>query len=371
MTKRSLSYLMLIALTFTSCSKLEDMSKNATEASENSGRAADAATESREEIANGRIISRAGGAKAARGYAFDRMITRYTLEGKVVEAAAYMKAFEYQLWTGQRYDKDEYLQELVLDAVNEIYRNINELNAGQDLNETGPTVFRISEGKKDRDMNIIAMALAMHKVHGLQITVEPIKLTEDFSLAFNDDSMGISVLDYVKSTLIKIKHYEELKSKNEFIDINTMLSEPERVIYSKLDVYEGLITTRYNALLSLAIVELSNLEDNKINAFAALFAPSFMDSVESEFIQLNDAQKLDANKYLEEAFKLKTFMVSNGYNVEMYDDIYKIFRKMNHPKADDESLIEMNVVDRYYVEEHYRLLNNIFEMKRNRVKALK
>jgi len=371
MTKTFLAQLLICSVILSSCSKLDDMGKNASKASENSGKAATAASESRDEIAHGRIITRAGGAKDARGKAFDRMRSRYTLQGKVVEAATYMKAFEYQLWTGQRYDEDTYLVSLLEDAVNELYRNISELNEGKSIDDTNPTSFRVSAKNKDRDMNIVAMSLALHKVHGLQITVEPIELEEGFSLLSGDDNQGLSTLEFIKNTLVKINQYEDLRAQNILIDTKSYFTSYEFAIYSKKSLFEALLNTRVNALLTLAVAELSNIDESKIEALSALFMPDFMDSVNNEFLTLNDAQKLDAIKYLNEAYKLKSFLDNNKLDGSIYKDIQKIFRKMRHPKNNEETLLQMNIMDKKMVDDYYRELNNLFIIKRNKVKGVK
>lgn len=360
MTKTLMSYLVLMTLLFTSCSKLEDMSKNATKASENSGKAAEAASESREEIANGRIMSRAGAARTARRDSLENMKELKTVEGKVVEAATYYKAFEYQLWTGQRYDTDEYLESLMEDAMNELYRNLAELNGGKSLLDTNPTAFRVLPWRLKRDSNILAMALGLHKLHGLQMTVNP-QLLNEYSInsAFKDD--GMSPLDLIKDGFIKINAYE-----NGYLAYGELKAH-EVVIYENIEEFRGLLNTRYNMILTLALAELTNVDDNSFSAIASLILPTSWKKLDSEYMELNEAKRRKANKYLEEAFKLKDFMQKVGATPYMYNDIQKIFKKMVHPSRADEDMIILSVDDQKSINDYYGALESLFEISGNRI----
>jgi hypothetical protein len=360
MTKKLLSYLVLLTMLFSSCSKLEGMSKNATKASENSGKAAKAASESREEIANGRIMSRAGAARTARRDSLENMKKLKTVEGKVVEAATYYKAFEYQLWTGQRYDTDEYLESLMEDAMNELYRNLSELNKGKSILDTNPTAFRILPWRLKRDSNLLAMALGLHKLHGLQMTVNP-QLLNDYSInsAFKDD--GMSPLDLIKDAMIKINEYE-----NGFLSYGEFKPH-EVVVYENLEEFRGLLNTRYNMILTLAIAELTDVDENSFSAIASLILPTSWKKLKSEYMDINDAKKRKANKYLDEAFKLKDFMQSVGLAPYMYNDIQKIFKKMVHPSRADEDMLILSVDDQRNINDYYGALENLFEISGNRI----
>ncbi len=193
---KTLSLLLMITLTF-SCGKLEEMGKNAEAAKDNSGRAADAAGESREEIAYSRLMGRSGATSAARRKDFTTMLEMESFEMKVTEAAKYLKGFEFQLWTGQRYDSNKYLNALKTDAVNEIFRSTVEAFGdtsivGQEINP-----IRVSSGKKDRDLNVMALSVALHQVHAVQkhITVE-------FNGTLDESETMLSLL---KSALLNIE----------------------------------------------------------------------------------------------------------------------------------------------------------------------
>ncbi|MEX0798366.1 MAG: hypothetical protein WD025_02930 [Bacteriovoracaceae bacterium] len=354
MKKSHFAFLLVLSFLFASCDKLNDMSDNAVKASENSGRAADAASESRDEIAQGRIMSRAGAAKEARGKALERMKAAKSLEGKVIEATTYYKAFEYLLWTGQRYDSKEYLYELMEDAFNELYRTLRELNDEKSLADTGPTAFRILAKRKDRDRNILALSLAMHKVHGLQSTKNP--------MASADFEEGTSPLDIIKSSLAKIKKYE-----NGIIDYHE-LRNYEVAIYENIGEFISLVNTRYNMILTLALSELTNIDESKKEALLSLALPTSWKKLNSEYLSINDAQKRAANRYLNSAFDLKKFMLENEYEVVMDKRVRKIFKKLVNPvRSDDRSFSALSARDQDSVAEHYETLGKLFELDGTRI----
>lgn len=358
MTKSLFTFLFLSAFAFTSCSKLEDMSKNATKASENSGKAAEAASESREEIANGRVMTRAGAAKDARAKALERMKERKSIEGKVVEAATYFKAFEYQLWTGQRYDNQEYLDSLIEDAMNEIYRNLKELNNDKRISKTNPTAFRINPWRKKRDANLLAFSLGMHKVHGLQITRDPISNTP-VEVEFSDE--GTSVLDIIKSSLKRIREYE-----NGFLAYGE-LKPYEVVVYENIEEFTTLVNVRYNMILTLALAEISNVEESTIEGFSSIILPSSWNSLDNEYMEINDAKKRKANKYITEAAKLRNFMLDHGFTNFMYNPIEKSFKRMKNPSRSDEDIVILSNNEQDNVRAYYEALETIFEVEGSRV----
>lgn len=367
MTKKLLSNLMLIAMLFTSCSKLDDMGKNATKASDNSGKAADAATNSVGILKRSVIVTRPGAAKEARAKALERMQAAVSVEGKVVEAATYFKAFEYQLWLGQHFDSDDYLETLYEDAMNETYRIMKELNKDKKISKTNPTAFRISGKKKKRDANLLAFSLGIHKVHGLQITVKPIELElEDGTIrSFEDDTDGVSHLDLIKEALIRIKQYE-----NGLIGYNE-LKLYEVVVYENIEEFVTLLNVRYNMILTLALSELTNIEESTMEGFASIILPASWRSLDSDYMEINDAKKRKANKYIEEASKIRNFMLAHGYECSTYKPIEKTFKRMNNPSRSDEDVLVLSTNDQVNVSEYYKALETIFNVEGNKVTGVK
>lgn len=359
MTKRLLSFIVLCSMLFTSC----EMMENAKQASKNSGNAAAAASDSVGILKRSVVMTRPGAAKEARAKALERLEDAKSIEGKVVEAATFFKAFEYQLWLGKHFDSDTYLQSLYEDAMNELYRQLKEVNGDKKISKTNPTAFRINPWRKKRDANILGLSLGMHKVHGLQITVRPIdyELQDGTIFTFNDESMGVSVLDLIKEALIKIDMYE-----NGQIAYGELMPY-QVVVYENIEEFVTLLNVRYNMILTLALAELTEVEENSFTALTAMILPTSWKKIESEYMDINEAKRRKANKYLEEAFKLKDFMQNVGAIPYMYNDIQNIFKKIVHPSRADEDMIILSVDDQKSINKYYGALENLFKISGNRI----
>jgi hypothetical protein len=363
MTRKLLSYVMLMTFLFTSC----EMMENAKQASKNSGKAADAASDSVGILKRSVVMTRAGAAKEARAKAIERLEAAKSVEGKVVEAATFFKAFEYQLWLGKHFDDDEYLQSLYEDAMNEIYRQLKEINGDKKISETNPTAFRINPWRKKRDANLLALSLGLHKVHGLQITVRPIELELEGGgvFSFDDENMGVSALDLIKEGLIKIRQYE-----NGEIAYGE-LTPYQVVIYENIEEFTTLLNVRYNMILTLALAELTNVEESTIEGFSSIILPTSWRSLDSDYMQINDAKKKKATKYITEAAKLRSFVLSQGFNSFTYKPIEKTFKRMKNPSRTNEDTIILSSNDQNSIKEYYDALEKLFIVEGSKVIGVK
>ena len=156
--------ILLVSLTsFTACG-LSEMKDNAKKASDNSRRAAEAAEQSREEIANSRLLGRAGAASEARRQALESLMSAESFEMKTVEASKLLKAFEFQMWTSQKYDTPEYLDVLYKEGLDEFFRTMVEINAGESLEGSELHPFDPTSSQS-RYLSVYAIAASLHKVH--------------------------------------------------------------------------------------------------------------------------------------------------------------------------------------------------------------
>lgn len=312
---KTLSLLLIIALTF-GCGKLEEMGNNAEAAKDNSGRAADAAGESREEIAYSRLMGRSGATSAARRKAFTTMLDMESFEMKVTEAAKYLKGFEFQLWTGQRYDSSKYLNALKTDAVNEFFRSTTE--AFDDTSIVGEEInpIRISSGKKDRDLNVMALSVAMHQVHSVQkhITVE------------NNGTLTESetMLSLLKTALTNIQ-----KVKKGLISFND-LREHEQAVYHYRQEALTVMEARVDMFMVMALSKVSPLKDSSISGLSLAF---FKRKFDSRYLELEEGAQVEVNKYMAEAKKTALFLESLGVKVNPEAKVRSVFEKMVLPDA--------------------------------------
>jgi len=353
--KLLLSSTLIVSLAgFISCSKIDDMGKNAKAASDNSGKAAKAAAESRLEIAHSRMMQRSGGSSASRREALKSLQEMKSFEMKVTEASKFMKSFEYQLWTGQMYDTEEYLLQLYDDAMKEFFRSIGEVNDGKSILETETNPFRaIGKNKKDRDFNVFALAVAKHGIHNVQKhVIVPREVARKTT---------ISIYDLIKKALVK-----SIQVDNEEIS-EAELEEWEYEVFKNRRVALRLINIRANMLLTMNLIMVSNLKQSKVDALL-LGSKVFNNKFTSKFSKLNLGEKRAANKYLDAAKKVKTFMQSIGMDLELLSKLETYYKKMRLPKS--EVISAMSGGHANYVNEHIELLGNFFEIDGIKLKSL-
>lgn len=284
-----------------SCGKLDEMG-------ERTERAAQAATESREEIANGRLLTRSGNTSKSRRDALQSMFKQESFDNKVTEASKFFKAFEFQLLTGQRYDTEALKDRLYDDAINEFFRALSEANGGDSFLYSNPTPFKIPRFRKkyaNYDLNILALSVSMHGVHNFQD-----------AFAIKNKVSDISVYDILKMSLKSIKEVENgLRSFSS-------LKKYEESVYNKKNEALGIIATRVNMLLVMGMMKLSDLKESKIKSFSLILG--MKKKFQSKFESLNKGEKNKVIVYLDAAKKAKAFLDEYGYNFK-YDKSVNTF----------------------------------------------
>ncbi len=304
------------SFTFTSCGSVKDMKKNAEEASKNSGDAAKAAQESREEIANSRMMSRIAAASKSRREALNAMMSAKTFEKKAVESAKYFKSFEFQVWTGQKYDTQEYLEALYSSSIKEFFRDLVEAYDGKMLSVKTPSPFKLLD--RTRHLNALAMASTLHSTSEVQdlVTVKRLEGVES----------STSMYDLIKSGLIK-----HVAVKNGSMNIRDLKDyEHDVSVYAKEAI--ALLQARANMMLTLTLVKVSPVGEKKSKAITLQLPTS--KKFNSGFSSLSPArQDKVLNGYLKAALGVKTFLNSIGVELEIRKDILKIYSKMVLPSA--------------------------------------
>lgn len=339
--KKSVSLLMVISLAFTltSC----DMADNAEKASENSGKAAKAAGDSREEIANSRLMSRSAGASASRRKALDGVMKMSSISMKVTEASKYVKAFEFQLWTGQRYDTKALRDRMYEDAMSELFRSIEELY-GKPIAGESLSPFKAKRKAKNRNMNVYALAVSMHGVHHLQ----------DISTTNKNYSGKDSIYSIIKSSLKSIAKVES--GEQTF----AALKDHEVVVYNYKQEALALIQARYNMLLTMNIAKVSELKKSTLSGLKLIYTKR---SFKSKITTLNLGEQAEANKYLNTALKVKTFMNEINEAMIINSKLAKLYSKMRiNESEDDESILtKSSEKQQSYknISEHKRLLEKL------------
>jgi hypothetical protein len=351
--KSKLSWLLLTLslANFTSCSKIQEMGDNAKVASDNSGKAATAAGESREEIAAGRLMTRSGSTSQSRRESFLSMLEMDTLAMKITEASKYVKGFEFQLWTGQKYDTKDYLDVLYEDALQEFFRSLYEANGDKSLAKSDFSPFKlIGKGSKERTANIYALALAMHGEHNVQkYVIVPNK--EEL-----DDTTSIYTL--IRDTLVKIRLVEQ--GKRSFAELKPF----ELAVYDYREDAIALMQARYNALLTLAVARLSPLKDGKVEALNTLYLKR---SFNSRFLQLNLGQQYQTNVYLDAAVKVKRLLKEVGVEAEIIKPLDKLYKKMILPTGHDDQIATSQSISKEEFNNHLMHLSKLYQIKDHRL----
>ncbi len=340
--KRILSLILMLVLSI-SCGKLDDMGNNAEAAKDNSGRAADAAGESREEIAYSRLMGRSGATSAARRESLKTMMEMKSFEMKVTEASKYLKGFEYQLWTGQRYDTNQYLNVLKTDAINEFFRSTVEVFDDTSIVGAELNPIRISSGQKDKDLNVMALAVALHQVHSVQ---EQITVESNGTLAEAE-----TMLSLLKSGLLKIE-----KVKKGELDFSELL-EHEQAIYNYRKEALVLLEARVDMFMVMTLAKISSLKDGSI---AGLSLAYFKKKFDSRYFQMEVGRQKEVNKYVAEARKTAEFLASIGIKVNKEAKVRRVLEKMTFPKKSKlESMAADGGIDVLAVKNHDEFLKDM------------
>ncbi len=139
--KNGVGFLMSI-VAFTGC----DISDNAQKSADNSKRAADNSSELLDLNATAFGDVRQGGARDRRERSLEKMMTAVTLNAKLASAAAYMSAFEFQLYKGNGFREDNAKKRELL------------------FTEAVAELMRTQKDFSDTDLNRMAIAGTLHKV---------------------------------------------------------------------------------------------------------------------------------------------------------------------------------------------------------------
>lgn len=299
-------------------SPLTKMGDTAEKAADNSGKAADAASASREEIAKSRLMARSKSASESRRDALNAMMEMEGFPMKATEAAKFMKALEFQLWTGQKYDDDANLDKMLEEAVKEFFRSTNEINGDRDIHRTEISPFFVMGGASDKAFNVYAFAAALHEQHTFQDNVIAEKQHRPESK---------SMLDVLRHGLRAVQRVED--GNAEYGD----LKDWQKDLYRYRNEALAIMQARLNIMLTMTLKEVSNIDKKgKISALKQLYIDK---NFKSHFSKLNTGVRREVNVYLEQAVKTKNFLGTIGVESEIHPKIYNMFKKMNINKSDD------------------------------------
>ncbi len=301
--------LLMLSLSMGACGAISDMKKNAKSASKNSDRAADAAEASREEIANSRLLSRSASASKSRRDALAALIAAQSFELKVTEAAKFLKAFEYQLVTWQRYDTPEYYQELLTEGFNEFFRSLKEVNNDTLISSDVPSPISVSSDNRQTALSVYAIAAALHESH-----IYSKASTAGKSPGNNPQS----ILNLIFKTLKKINSFEDGN-----IEYSSFKSY-EKVIYQNKDEALALLNYRLDMLLLIVLrkstTSLNQSVGNKIRIAKGKISKK-LSKLPTLFTSLNYAQKAYILAVFKRINEVTSFQEANGIDINIHSDV--------------------------------------------------
>lgn len=332
-----------LSLFSSSCSKFEDMSDNATKASENSGKAAKAASESRGEIAYSRLIGRAGGASSSRREAFESLLELTEYEAMRVEASKYLKGFEYQLWTAQKYDTEAYKEKMKVDALKEFFGSTTEIfNTNISKVTLNPYAFKAKVQQKN--LRVYALATQLDSVNRVQEIVNN-----------SNGSVENSMYEILKSALKSVSKVDKgIISRDE-------LKNHEKVVQYYYEDAVALMQARHNMFLVTTLTKVSNIKKSKMTALKMLYLGG---KFQSNYMNLNMGQQKTVNeKMLMKAVATRDFLESIGIEVKTHNKTAKILKNMQMQNNEDKRLSDAGTYEAQVksdnLDTHIKLLSKL------------
>ena len=287
--------------------------------SDNAKKAKDAAEQSRLEIANGRMMTRSGASSVARREAIKGLKQWDSFEMKVTEGSKFVKALEFQTWSGQLYDDVEYLETLRVDGIREFFRAVYELNDGKPVVAADLSPVRITE--RERANNVLALAIAMHGVHNYQ---------KHITASRKNEQAAVSLYELLKRSLKAIKQvelgniaYSELRPH-------------QKVVSDYKNEAVAITQARMNMLLTMALTKTTNMKE-KTTGIAADKLLSFLykTSFDFNFLERDMGEQKTANRYMDAAYKVKIFLDEIGEDSGLIEDLQFLYSRVAFP-ADKE-----------------------------------
>lgn len=260
---------------------------------------------------------------------------------KLTAASVMYKSFEYQLWTGKGFDSLEFREDLMLEAMDEFYRNISDVYSNLEK-KTCPLlckkrIDKISPLKLNNNDTrfFYALATTMHMNNSNQ--------THLFKTLNIQGAEETSLYDIIKSALIKDKAGAYLTA-----------SEEVAVRGQNKEISLKLLDARVNFLTALAVKDMSTQEDmgfkDTTNALIFKITGGTIGklTLDSVFEEVNNVTKMDINSKLVAAIKTRSVLKKLEYNFELDKSLNSIIKNLAMDQVTDadgvttEFLINLN-----------------------------
>lgn len=237
---------------------------------------------------------RSSHAQMTRNQEFNQLMSEekhIQLKTRMGAACAYLKNFEYQLWTGKQISDDEAGRTIMyVDAVTEFTRRASDLFELVNIKSMSP----INQSRKYKnEQAFYALASCLHVSHHYQ----------DEIIGQKSDLQNNSIYGMVKSALVKEK---DRKSLEEHEDV--LMNGSNKTLMIEL------IKARIDIMTTLALSNLTNKNDMNFGqkTKAALFKISggLIGNIDlpENYNSLNDTTKDSVEQYLDVALEAKIFL---------------------------------------------------------------
>lgn len=218
-----------------------------------------------------------------------------SFQQKVTEAAAYLKAFEYQYWTGEEAagDDQHIREEKMMIAAQEFFRFLAELislTKEQEIDD----IFDPSITMKNKTaMAINAISLALHQIDDYQkILIEEQGIKK------------VHMLNMIKDSLLKLRPLET--GEISFAS----LKDYEKEVLENAELAQAILKIRVNTFSSMALSKVSDIS-HKGDAGKFMMMTLGWDA---HYHTLNIAQQDKVLRYLREGNKTRDYLLTLGAN---------------------------------------------------------
>lgn len=305
MTRTTILFSLFVLTATTGCDSIES-------AKENAEKAATAAQESREEIANGRLQQRKGATSESRSRSFKDMREEDAFEHKVTGAVKFVVAFEFQVWTGQKYDTHSYKETLIESGFEEFFRSLTGAFGGNTNYIVETEISPASLIRQGEAKSFLAIAAALHKTNDYSDLMEE----------WRKDHTSMSMLDLLEAALVRIRQFEDgIFPYEEFRAYEKVVYRYEKVVYK-------LLQARMNALLLIVMSKSTNILLNDTVSWLRLSlsildpcAPHWLSKYvwpyDTHFADMNEARRRYVLKVFEHIDKAEKIIISRGWKPEI------------------------------------------------------
>lgn len=253
-------------------------------------------------------------AEETRQRARDALRLESSFEEKITRAAIYHKSFEFQLWTnGNASERDDkkFREELMLESMEEFFRTV------QSFYEEIGSDHDISPASTDNAARaLFALAVTMHELHHEQKRLVSTKSINE-----------VTMLSMIENTLLKADKLASGElSLGDFkaYEVAILENEPSA---------RNLLRMRFDILSAMVLAKVSKINDPNQGTLAGLATQArlYLRSWDSQYPELNVAQKHQVETFLTEALRVKGILKKLKMDSTLESKLASIYGNMKLP----------------------------------------